>query len=164
MRWFFAIFTAVLIYGTSASAQTMTEVQPLSFGTFAILNNNAVQTITVAPNNSTVYDPDIIADVEAQRGHYLLEDLPANVTFYLGVSVSNPPNDGGLILDNASPITGGGQAFQLINFTVNTANEVVTDGNGDADFYIGATLITTGNGTTYPDGVYNGTYDITFFY
>lgn len=153
------------VRGTPAVAQTMTEVDRLSFGTFAIISNSGVKTITVAPDNSTVYDPAIVADVEAQRGHYTLSGMPANVTFTLGVSISNPPNDGGLMLDNPTNLTtGGGEHFQLINFTVNSANEVVTDGLGDADMFIGATLRTTGNGNIYNDGAYNGTYDITFFY
>lgn len=164
MRLPFIIFAAIMLYGIPSWAQTMTQVRPLSFGTFAILNNSGAKTITVAPDNSTVYHPDIVADIPAQSGHYTLEEMPANVTFYLGISVSNPPGDGGLVLDNATSLTGGAQPFTLTDFTVNANNTVVTDGDGDADMYIGATLVTSGNGAAYTDGVYTGTYDITFFY
>lgn len=163
MRFYFALIGLVVFCG-SARAQDMVEVQSLDFGTFAIINNSAQQTITVQPNGVTAYDSDIVFDIEAERGHYTFTGLPPNVTFTLGISVSNPPTDGGLIIDNPTPVTGGGEAFQLLNFTANTANELITDGGGNATLYIGATLRTSGNGGAYSDGVHSGTYDITFYY
>ena len=152
-------------YGTPAKAQVMTEVQALNFGTFAIIDNSAPHTIIISPNNVAAYDPSIVSGIEAERGHYTLTGMPTDVTFTLGVSISNPPTDGGLMLDNQTSVTlGGSEPFLLLNFTVNTANEMVTDSGGNATLYIGATLRTTGSGSIYTDGTYNGTYDITFFY
>ena len=83
------------IYNAPAAAQVMTQVQALNFGTFAILDNAAPHTITIAPNNVASYDPSIVSGIEAERGHYTLTGLPANVTFYLGVSIPNPPKSHG---------------------------------------------------------------------
>lgn len=159
-----AVFLGLHFYaGASWAAPIMmNEIQELDFGEFALRNNTAPHTITVAPDNSTVYDPDIISNIDAQRGEYEFSNLPPNVIFYVGISVPNPPTEGGLILDNPSNLThGGGESFTLGNLT---ANDLVTDGAGDGTLYIGATLTTSGNSNTYADGNYNGSFDLTLYY
>jgi hypothetical protein len=147
----------------SADAQEYTEVTALNFGTFGMRDNDNQYSIVLGYDNSVTYDPEIAdnPDFPPQRGQYDFIDLPPNVTFYVGVSVPNPPVSGGLILDNSSGLTFGGGVFTLENFT---ANDLTTDGNGDGTLYIGATLKTSGNGTMYSDGVYSGTYDLTLYF
>lgn len=149
----------------SGLAQDMTEIQPLTFGRFAIVDNTAPRTIVVAPDNSVTYDPEIVPNIEAERGEYALSGFPPNVTLYLGVNIANPPSEGGVTLDNQTDVTAGGaQDFSLGGFTINTANEVVTNATGDATLYIGGTLTTSGNGGAYINGIHNGQYDITFYW
>lgn len=147
---------------SQAAPISMDEIQELDFGEFAIRNNAAPHTITVAIDNSTVYDPDIISNIDAQRGEYEFRNLPPNVIFYVGIAVPNPPTEGGLILDNPNNLThGGGESFALGNFT---ANDLSTDGAGNGTLYVGATLTTSGNGNTYADGNFNGSFDLTLYY
>ncbi len=165
MKHFFyilALFCTLDLRGSPALAQDMTEVQALSFGEFATRNNSAQHTITVATDNSTVYDPDIISNIDAQRGEYSFTGLPANVIFYVGVAVPNPPTEGGLILDNSTGLDKtGSESFTLDNFT---ANDLSTDGAGSGTLYIGARLTTSGNSNPYDSGVYSGTFDLTLYY
>lgn len=162
----FSVFClAIFFWPMKVVAQDINEVQQLSFGTFAILDNSAAHTIVVDPDNSVAYDPDLIPGTPANRGEYVFTGLPANTTFTLGVTIANPPTDGGVTLDNQTALsTGGGQNFTVSNFAINVANEMITDNNGDATLHIGATLSTSGNGGFYNDGVFNGTYDITLYW
>lgn len=136
---------------TQAQAQTVTQIQPLSFGTFATSNNNGNYTITVNPGNGSVYDPRIIAETQAQRGEYLLQGQDPNRA--LDITVTN----GSMTLNDF----GVGDTISITNYTNNSPS---TDGAGDATIYIGATLTTNGSGTQYPSGSYADNIDITVNY
>lgn len=161
--WRFSVVLAFFLLSVfPAHAQVMTEVEKLDFGQFGLRDNSAAHTLIVTPNNTATYDAAIIEGGRLpQRGEYDLTGFPPNMTLTLGVAVANPPNDGGLVLDNSGGATFGGKVFTVGDFTTNV---VVTDGAGDATVYIGGTLTTSGDGTMYGDGDYNGTYDITFYF
>ena len=140
----------------------MTEIEKLDFGQFGLRDNSAAHTLVVTPINTATYADEIIPGGRSpQRGEYSLTGFPPNMTLTLGVVLANPPDDGGLTLNNSSGLSLSGQVFTLSNFTTNS---VITDGAGDATVYIGGTLTTSGNGTMYGDGDYDGTYDITFYF
>lgn len=155
---FFACF-----YAKSADAADMVQIQALHFGEFAYVDNSVPRTIVIAPDDTVTYDDDIIeGNVPAHRGEYQLTDFPPNMIIHTGVTVPTPPTDGGVTLDNSSSVSlPASESFTLSNFTT---NEPITDGNGDATLYIGATLTTSGNGQSYSDGNYTGTYDVTFYF
>ena len=146
----------------TAEAQEINVIQDLSFGTFAIRENTMPHSITINPDGSTTYDPDIISNVDANRGEYQFTDLPANVTFFVGLSFSNPPSEGGLMIDNQTPLSdGGGPQFTI---TTLIGEDLSTDNNGDGTLYVGGTLTTSGTGATYNSGSYTGQFDVTLFY
>ncbi len=148
-----------------AYAQQISENRPLNFGTFAVARNDTVQSITVTPENDTYADTGIAVGMPGERGYYTLSDMPANVSFFLGVDTSNPPSEGGIVLDNASQATtGSGASFVLDNLTIANGGVLQTDSQGDAVLYIGGTLRTTGTGQKYTGGVYSGTYTLTIHY
>jgi len=166
-RSFHMLATAICglcFYGltNAAFAYDITEIHHLDFGTFAITNNTAPHAMVVPYDGSpATYDPEIIPNTDPQRGEYALENLPPNVTFYVGVQVPNP-GDGGVTMDNPTAVSGStGPGLTVSNFT---ASDVTTDNNGDATLYIGATLTTSGNGAMYATDTFNGSYDITFYY
>lgn len=161
-----ALFLAIPLicaYENTAGAADMVQIQSLYFGQFAYVDNSVPRTIVIAPDDTVTYDDDIIeGNIPARRGEYQLTDFPPNMMIHTGVTVPTPPTDGGVTLTNSSGITlPASESFTLSNFTT---NEPITDGNGDATLYIGATLTTSGNGQNYDTGSYTGTYDITFYF
>lgn len=163
--WVAVVVFGVCLWGLPAQAQTITEVNQLYFGTFGISDNDSVSAITVTPDNDTFSDPAIISDQPGQRGEYTLTGFPPNVSFYLGVEVTNPPAEGGIVLANPTDGTmGGAEVFTLDTLEIADGGVLQTDGAGDAVLYIGGTLRTSGNGLRYPGGNYSGTYTITIHY
>ncbi len=146
-------------------AQELSETRPLSFGIFAVQDNNAPAALTVTPDNDTFADPQFVVQQDGQRGEYTLTGLPPNVSFFLGVDVPNPPSEGGVTLTGQTPATrGGGPEFRLDGLTISDGGVLQSDGAGDATLYIGGSLYTSGTGERYDGGTYNGTYNITIYY
>lgn len=159
----FCVFACIGLTATAGHAYTITETQKLSFGTFAPTRNDGAYSITVHPNGTVDYDPEIVYRTEGERGIYTFTDLPANVTFYISLGATpNPPTQGGITIDNSTGLTSGGNPpFIIDNFT---ASDLVTDSNGDGVLYIGATLTTNGSGINYTSGNYTGTADLILHY
>lgn len=122
----------------SLHAQELTQIQAISFGAFAVLDNSAPRSITVAPNNNVTGDPNIAIATDPTRGEYLLTNQDPNRALDISVSV------GTLTLNDS-----GGHSMTVDTFTTNNPS---TDGAGDATIYIGATLTTSGSGAVYSDG------------
>lgn len=163
--FFAGMLLLLLLPCPPSAAQDVTEIQPLSFGGIALRDNDIPHSIILPYDGSPAsYDAEIIDNPGAPptRGEYEFTGLPPNVTFYVGISLSNPPTDGGLIIDNSTGATmGGSETFTIDSFT---ANDLSTDGAGNGTLYIGATLTTSGNGLMYDDGLHTGTFDVTLFY
>lgn len=128
---------------TESRAQDLTTVRNLHFGIFALSNNNAPYSVTIDPNNNVTADPEIIFDVQPERGEYLLTGQDPNRALDITIT------DGSLTLGG-----GGGRSLTVTNYTDNNPS---TDGAGDATIYIGATLTTDGNTTLYNSGGYEDT-------
>lgn len=163
---YLTIFAALpMLWGAPVMAQTITEIHELSFGTFAVRDNDSMAAIIVTPDNDTFADPQIAMAADGQRAEYVLSGLPPNVSFFLGVDVPVPPSEGGLIIDMPTPATGSsGPAFELSDLTIADGGVMQSDGAGDATLYIGGTLRTSGTGQSYDGGNYNGQYGITIYY
>ncbi len=155
----------ILWMSMSASAQEMTEVERLSFGTFAVADNSMPQTLMVTPDNDTLADTGIAIGQGGQRGVYDFTGLPPNVSFFIDVDVPNPPSDGGIVFDDEANLTfGGGEQFTVTDFTIGDAGVMQTDGAGNATMTLGATLRTSGNGARYTGGNYNGQVLFVLYY
>lgn len=148
---FFVVMIGLIAAGETAQAQTITRVQALSFGTFALKNNAAAHTLRVSRTNVVTADSAFAIFTDPVRGEYALTGFPSSTPF----TVSIP--DTSLSLGG-----GGGAAFDLILFTPGSG--LTTDGAGAADLRFGATLQTSGMGSMYSDGNYSGTIDITINY
>lgn len=125
-----------------------TIIEDISFGTFALRNNNAQYTIVLAPDNTAVYSPEIISGTEPQRGEYFIEEFPINTA--LDITVTD-----GVLSDGA------GQAFSVTDFT---HDPLMTSPTGTATINLGATLRTSGTGIRYDSGNYSGTVDLTVIF
>ncbi len=129
----------------------LTEINKFSFGKFALKDNSTPQTLSVdGVTNTASASTGFVIDTPAQRGEYRLTGFVPGTEVYVTIQ------DGTLQLNGS-----GASAFTTINYTISPAN-LVADGSGRIDFYIGATLRTMGNSVNYPTGLYNDDLDIRF--
>jgi hypothetical protein len=151
MKRFFliGIFMLAGVVRPAFAVPTMDIIQNLSFGQFAVRNNDAVHTIIVETDNTVTVDPDLIAIIDAQRGEYLLEVLPPSSV--IGIAAT-----AGTLSDGAGP------TFSVTDYTFN--DPVTTDGAGSVMLYLGATLSTDGTGNYYDTGNYTGSIEISLTY
>ena len=140
------LFVVLVFLCSNKAAAALAEVQPLSFGTFAIVNNLTVSTLAVPYSGSNpVPSIKIYPLVRAQPGHYQITGLPAFQP--LTITINN------FVLS-----VGGAEPFNVNTFTFPA---LITDTNGEALLKVGATLNTTGSGTEYADATYTGSINIT---
>lgn len=148
----FMNFLAILVFcvgANPAQAQTITRVQTLSFGTFALRDNNAPHALRVSRTNVVTADSEFALFTAPTRGEYSMSGFPTDTPF----TVSIP---------DTALTSGGGGSFDLGQFTPGSG--LSTDSSGNADLRFGATLTTSGTGGNYTDGSYSGTIDITVNY
>lgn len=139
LAWGFAI--------PQANAQTITENQPLSFGTFAIVNNGSVSRLRMQNNGNYNADPAFMVIDPPQRGSYTVTGYPPNTP--LTVSFTNT--------NLAGP---GATTFQLRNLRTVPNNNIRTDALGEATFFVIGNLRSTGTGIVYSNGRHTGNYTI----
>lgn len=132
-----------------AAAQTVVELDPLSFGTFVVPSNAAVSTLTVPLNGSVSTTGSIIALTQGVAGRYRVGGLPGNAI--VDIDITAAPLFG--------PALPPSQYFQITAF--DHPPTVTTNASGTATFRLGATLSTSGSGVPYTDSTYTGTIDVT---
>jgi hypothetical protein len=143
----FVFGCAGLMISSPVSA-AIVETQSLGFGTFALQDNDGAYSIIIAPTGSIAANSHFLFFADGQEGQYDVSGFPAATPLIINVSV-NPLNHGG-----------GGESFTISAPAVHPASPV-TDGSGNASFGLGATLTTSGTGTMYFDGAFNGSVTIT---
>ena len=150
-------FISILIYGIlccpALGQATITETQAISFGTFALSNNNAVYTSTVQTNGTTSSDPEYLIFSDAVEGRWDLTNFPASTLLTINIT------SGDLTLNGA----GSGEPFSVGSFDIFPSN-TTTNASGALSIKIGAVLSTSGTGTMYADGSFsaNGLLTVNF--
>ena len=154
MNTFFCVLSFLLLPIHSYAFETVTQVDKLSFGSIAVLDNTTTSEITVDTQGRMTYSNDIrILDL-GKPAYFVLFDYPIYTQLFTAASV--------LSAETVSSIYGS-QQFTLINVT--TASSVTTNGTGMAEVIIGGTLQTSGNGGgKYYDGNYTATLQLTISY
>lgn len=146
-------FAAAVLFGLfavaagSARAQSIQELDPLSFGSFLVQSNATVSTLTVALDGPPLASGSIIILASGAPGRYRIGGLAGNTTLTISIT--------------ASPLLGPGlvsQYFELAAF--DHPPTVITNALGQATFRVGATLSTSGTNVPYTEGSYTGTIDI----
>lgn len=120
----------------SARAQTLSELQPLRFGRIVMHNNSSPRDLRLLPSGSYSADSGYyILDIAPQLGTYRVEGEAENAIMDVVMSLTG----------NINPLSGGSAYFTLVDFFTVPAT-VVTDGDGNATFQVGATLRSNGSG------------------
>jgi hypothetical protein len=147
------IIAALLAFSpVTAQAQTLVVNDHITFGHIAMRNNSAPRDIQLLSDGDYLADPAYVfyADVPQLARLTLTGQVPNHL---MDVSIDVAGVEVG-------PSGGGAAAtFTLVNpFTVPAS--VVTDGAGNATFFVGATLRSDGSGNTYVDANYLGVITI----
>ncbi len=82
---FFMVTVGLLMLGPIAEAQTITRVQSLSFGMFALKNNNAVHALRVSRTNVVTADSAFAIFTDPVRGEYALSGFPNSTPFTVSI-------------------------------------------------------------------------------
>lgn len=147
----FVVFTLGVGMGQSSIA-TITRVDAMDFGTFALKNNASQHNMSVSRTNIVTADSAYVRIIDPTRGEYALTDFPISTVLTFSIPDTTMSLNG----------SGVGEIFSLENFT--PPPSVTTNGSGAATLLFGATLRTSGSGSMYPDGNYSGLVDITVNY
>ena len=144
----------MLLLAVPASA-TVTLIEPLSFGTIAVLDNSVASDITISQTSQTFIVNHIRAIEPGNAAEFVLTDLPGNVEVFTTATVTQMTTG---TIDPTPPT----EQFTLVS--VDTAPSVTTDGTGYASIKVGGTLRTSGNGGHYFDVRYRAALLLTFNY
>ncbi len=138
----------LILFALPANAQTVTIDQPLDFGTFVIADNATPRTIAFNAGGSYTADPEYIFFTTPEFGEVTVTGYPALTTLTVTIGTTNMTDC------CAGP-----------NFSMSTGftrpSVVTTDASGEATFEIGATMSSNGDGSTYVDGTFDGTFSVT---
>ncbi|KZD07853.1 DUF4402 domain-containing protein [Oceanibaculum pacificum] len=141
--------TGVMAAASVAKAQTVQQIEALSFGTFVVTSNATPSTLTVPLNGSTTTNGTIVALTQGTKGQYRIGGLPGNSI--VGIDITAQP-----LFGATAPAS---QYFNITGFSHPLT--VTTNSGGMATFALGATLSTSGTAVPYTDNTYTGTLDIT---
>lgn len=139
------------------------ETQPLSFGTFAVLNDATdTSTIVIQPDGTnTVNNPGASRIVALTPGVQGIFDVTAAAPS-TALTLTIPT---GTIVLNCGACTGSNPDFDVATFTSTPAvGALTTDGSGNATINVGATLTTQNDPNPYENGTYQGAYSVTVSY
>jgi hypothetical protein len=142
------LFAFVFFTGApSATAQTITETQQLSFGNIVVTDSASGHSLVLSPGGAVNFlDPAI----------YIIDPPQAGEYNFIG---GTPNTQYDITFSNSIILLRGATTFTVDDFVAQPAT-ITTDGAGDASFSVGATL-TTDTGPAYADGNYSGSLDIT---
>ena len=139
-------FVILLGSVTGAQAQTLTQVQALTFGDGIVVDNSTQHEIVLSSDGSFTHDAEFIFGNIQPEGIYPLvaapQSAPMTVTIRLDQNIDGP-----------------GQDFFLDNFDIDAP--ATTDVAGGATIRVGARMRTSGNGIPYnPSTSFTGSFTV----
>ncbi len=132
----------------SAWAQSITPVQELGFGTFALKNNSSRYLLRVSRLGVVTSDSQFVILSPPTPAEYSLSGFTPSTLLVVTIPDST--------------ITVGGDSFDLESFTPTPG--LTTDSSGNAVLRFGASLYSSGLGANYTNGSFSGTINITVNY
>lgn len=147
----FLFFVAAMLSISPAQAQVFSRMQELSFGTFALRNNTGVHQLRITQAGVITANSNYARFTDPVRGRYRMQGYPPSTVFTITIPNTTLSLNG----------LGAGELFNLdlLHPATRTAN-----GAGNATFFVGGSLTTSGSGTMYSDGNYQGDMDVTINY
>lgn len=118
-------------------AGEITQVKPLDFGVIALRNNDNVYRYHINLDGTRKHDPNIVVIEQGHPAEFLLTGFQAGSYLHISASLPNGVNH----------LSHGGHAGN--QFTIKQLNVrpwIRTNPKGEARVWVGATLVTSGNG------------------
>ena len=143
----FAICAACLLV-VSAEA-TITEIQPLDFGTIALSSSVSTRTLEISPGGGIFPSSGVFIVTAGQAGRFDLTNFPPNTLLFISVS------DGDLTQGGV----GTGDAFTVSNYRTDPLP--ITDGTGSYTLRLGATLEADSGVPVYSDTTFSDSVTLT---
>lgn len=147
---FFCSFLLIVFAPNTKAQEVITENQPLSFGEFALTDFTTPTRLRIRNNGNYTTQGPVVVLVAPTRGEYTLSNgTPgANYTITTPTSIT---------------LTGPGSNFTMDNIRVRP-NTLRFNGAGVDNIRVAADLLTPGGASSYGDGSYTGTLDLTIAY
>jgi hypothetical protein len=146
----FLLLCKLLLLYSSISYATVTPINELSFGTIVVRDNSSVGQISISSNNQISFTNELRVLDFGGRGEYFISDYPAFTQVFIAATI--------LASDTSSPAPSS-QQFTLSSLT--TEPSVTTNASGEATFFVGGVLETSGVNGFYYDTDYSVVYQIT---
>lgn len=131
----FGVFPAMVF------AVSVESLEPLDFGTVAVLDNSTAKRYQLRSSGRLDVDDGIVIVRGGSPAIFRLSDFPPDTS----ISVSAPVTT---LTRNGAGIS---EPLEVADYT---ANSLVTDELGQGLLYVGASLTTSGSGSLYSDGLY----------
>jgi hypothetical protein len=130
------------------------DVQPLNFGTIAVINNSAAASFTIDKFGNTTVSPQLRIVSPPSPGRFLINNLAPNT----GISIS--------MSHNATTMTPLISSQEFFTFSLTDYSDyLVADANGEAELMIGGTITTSGSGSlNFAQTDYRINYRVIFLY
>ncbi|MEH6711191.1 MAG: DUF4402 domain-containing protein [Paraglaciecola polaris] len=150
-RLLFLTILSVWFLCSTVEAEVIVD-EPLSFGTFAIINNSSVSTISISTNDRASRTRDIQILYIGQAARLRLVNYPPFTRLFISP----------VLPQQSTVFVGTTEQFTLSQ--VDMPDSIITDSLGEASLRVGGTLETSGNGGSYIDTTYNLTLMLTINY
>ena len=143
-----------LLLSLAAHAGEVSQQQALSFGKIALKNNNTVATLHITSTGQILKDDAFVVLEAGQPGRFLLYDFPpfTQLSFSIGVGSTASSYSGGVTPTQFS-------IEPYMDFATQNTNA-----QGELILNIPARLVTSGNGSVYPDGDYYRFFELNIDY
>jgi hypothetical protein len=147
-----AVFV-LLVFQLFAHADVF-QVQELNFGTIAVIDNSASESLTIDKFGNTTVSAHLLVVSPPIPGRFLIDNLAPNT----GISIS--------MSHNASTMTPLISSQEFFTFSLTDYSDyLVADANGEAELLIGGTIATSGSGSlNFAQTDYRINYRVTFLY
>ncbi|NWO04380.1 MAG: DUF4402 domain-containing protein [Alteromonadaceae bacterium] len=134
------------------AAQDINQLAPLDFGTLAITSNTSVSTLEFPRSGRNLsITGNLILVEKGEPGRYRLTGFPPNT----GIDIE---------IDQASMTAGGTGIPEILIVDSYDTGTVRTNDLGEAEFQLGASFSTSGNGGDYEDAPYLGDAQLRMHY
>ena len=140
-----------LVASTAYAAPDIVTLRRLDFGVLAIRANTAPFVFTLSPLGLTTYSSAFVQVATGTSGRYRLTGYPAFTDITLTMTASPVSLASGVPAESLTVTSAITQPLTLR-----------TDVNGQAEFNLGANLVTNGSSAPYLDGIYLGLAGLTF--
>lgn len=127
----------LIMFSQSIKAQIFEEIEPVNFGTVAIVDNRQPLNLIIDSAGNYIISEGMYALVRGEPGIFRASGLAPNTRFFISLT----PIQSRTVTETYSP-----EQFTVVSY--NHQPSITTNGLGVAEFEVGGVFQTSGSGTT----------------